>query len=177
MKKLMNKYKDSILSENEINTLLGSNEDIEIHDNVEEDEFSDDDFLNKIKIPKEPFKTMSQNEIDESLSFISSAKPFSLENPIHNLKEELALHKETLKTSHYDFKYKLTKLDIEKGEIKLDPYFISKQWDLGSKDPSGVIFHCLKTIARWGTKNSVDREIQALKAQIQRLEELHSNVF
>jgi hypothetical protein len=74
---------------------------------------------------------------------------------------------------HYNFKYKLTQNDIENGEIKLDPYFISQQWDLGNKDNTGILFHCLKTIARFGIKNSKKREIEALKAQIQRLEELN----
>jgi len=122
---------------------------------------------------------MSPEEVDETLSFISSPKQLKLDSEkiIQSFKKELKQAKETLKTSHYNFKYKLTKADIEKGEIKLDPYFISKQWDLGSKDPSGVIFHCLKTIARFGTKNSVAREIEALKAQIQRLEELNNNVI
>jgi hypothetical protein len=122
---------------------------------------------------------MSPEEVEKALSFISSDKPLRLDNDkiLQSFKEELALHKEILKISHYDFRYKLTKADIEKGEIKLDPYFISKQWDLGSKDPSGVIFHCLKTIARWGTKNSVEREIQAMEAQIKRLKELTENVF
>jgi len=79
--------------------------------------------------------------------------------------------------SHYNFTYKLTQKDIEKGEIKLDPYFISQQWDLGSKDNTGILFHCLKTIARWGAKNTVEREIQAMEAQIKRLKELTENVL
>jgi uncharacterized Zn finger protein (UPF0148 family) len=98
-------------------------------------------------------------------------------NKIEIEKEKIVLPKETLKTSHYNFTYKLTKKDIEKGEIELDPYFISQQWDLGSKDRTGILFHCLKTIARFGTKNSVEREIQAMEAQIKRLKELTENVL
>ena len=120
---------------------------------------------------------ISEEEKEALLGHISDEDYFSISMSPKEVKDELKQAKKTLKTSHYNFKYKLTKADIEKGEIKLDPYFISQQWDLGSKDPSGVIFHCLKTIARFGTKNSVTREIEALKAQIQRLEELNNNVL
>ena len=47
-------------------------------------------------------------------------------------------------------------------------------WDLGSKDSSGVLFHILKTISRFGIKNSVEREIRAIYEQIKRLAELLS---
>ena len=67
-----------------------------------------------------------------------------------------------LETKHYDFTYKLTKEDIEKGEIRIDPYFVSEQWKLGEKDNSGAIFHILKTIARFGVKNTKEREIKAI---------------
>ena len=66
---------------------------------------------------------------------------------------------------HYDFTYHLTDEDILAGKIKLDPYFVSKQWRVGSRDDSGALFHSLKTIARFGDKNSVDREIKALYNQ------------
>lgn len=67
---------------------------------------------------------------------------------------------------HYDAIYKLTEKDIERGWIKIDPYRVSKQWRLGSKDESGALFHVLKTLARIGEKNSVEREVKALLAQI-----------
>lgn len=67
---------------------------------------------------------------------------------------------------HYDAIYKLTEKDIERGWIKIDPYRVSKQWHLGSKDESGALFHVLKTLARIGEKNSVEREVKALLAQI-----------
>lgn len=66
---------------------------------------------------------------------------------------------------HYDFTYQLTESDINAGCITLDPYFVSKQWRVGSRDDSGALFHSLKTIARFGDKNSVDREIKALYNQ------------
>jgi len=74
--------------------------------------------------------------------------------------------------SHYEFDYILTEKDKEKGMIRLDPYFVSKQWGLGSKDETGIIWHCFKTIARFGVKNSKEREIKALYNQIKRLAEL-----
>ena len=75
-------------------------------------------------------------------------------------------------TSHYDFEYALTEEDIKNEKIKIDPYFVSKTWKLGEKDQSGVIFHCLKTIARFGVKNDRGREVKALYFQIKRLAEL-----
>jgi hypothetical protein len=74
---------------------------------------------------------------------------------------------------HYDFTYTLTEKDIEAGEIKIDPYFVSYQWKLGEKDNSGALWHCFKGIARFGEKNTVEREIKALHAQIKRLAEIH----
>ncbi len=76
--------------------------------------------------------------------------------------------------SHYDFFYTLTESDIVKKTIKVDPYFVSNLWKLGSKDESGILFHCLKTISRFGDKNPVEREIIALHKQIKRLAEIHN---
>lgn len=71
---------------------------------------------------------------------------------------------------HYNFIVDVSKQDT----IKIDPYFISKVWKLGSKDESGVLFHLLKTIARFGDKNPVEREIKALYKQVKRLAELEN---
>lgn len=73
---------------------------------------------------------------------------------------------------HYDFFYSLSDEEIKNRKIKIDPYFVSKQWRLGQKDESGILFHNLKTLARFGDKNSREREIKALHAQIVRLAEL-----
>ena len=67
---------------------------------------------------------------------------------------------------HYDFTYELTEDDVSKGSLKIDPYFVAKQWKTGSKDDSGALFHVLKTVARFGDKNDVDREVKALHAQV-----------
>ena len=73
---------------------------------------------------------------------------------------------------HYDFEYTINPNDIHSGCIRVDPYFIARQWKLGEKDNSGVIFHILKTIARFGCKNTVEREIKAIYKSIKRLAEL-----
>ena len=79
--------------------------------------------------------------------------------------------------THYDFIYKhpVTRGDSDVGyvEIKVDPYFVNKQWGLGSKDNTGILFHNLKTIARFGGKNEVGREIKALYNQTKRMAELY----
>jgi hypothetical protein len=75
---------------------------------------------------------------------------------------------------HYDNYYQLTEQDIEDGKIKVDAYFVSNMWKLGEKDNTGVLFHNLKTIARFGDKNDIEREIRALYNQTKRLAELHS---
>lgn len=75
--------------------------------------------------------------------------------------------------SHYDFYYNLTEEDIKKGKIKLDPYFVGKQWKIGSKDDSGILVHQLKTIARFGSKNDIKREVKALYEQAKRMMEIY----
>jgi hypothetical protein len=74
---------------------------------------------------------------------------------------------------HYSNYYDLTEADIKLGKIKVDAYFVSKVWQLGKKDDTGVLFHNLKTLARFGDKNDIEREIFALYKQTKRLAELH----
>ncbi len=73
---------------------------------------------------------------------------------------------------HYDFFYGLKPEEAQFLQIKIDPYFVSKQWRIGERDHSGALFHILKTIARFGDKNSREREITAIYLQIKRLAEL-----
>ncbi|RLA81558.1 MAG: hypothetical protein DRG78_08990 [Epsilonproteobacteria bacterium] len=77
-------------------------------------------------------------------------------------------------TNHYNFNYELTYEDKKRGNIKIDPYFISQQWKLGEKDNTSILFHNLKTIARFGTKNTIEREILAMESQIKRMKELYN---
>lgn len=75
--------------------------------------------------------------------------------------------------AHYSsFVYTLTEEDKKAGSLKVDPYFVAMQWQLGKKDDTGVLFHNLKNIARFGEKNSKEREIVALYKQIKRLAQL-----
>lgn len=71
--------------------------------------------------------------------------------------------------AHYDADYVLTDADRERGTVKIDPYFVARQWRTGTRDDSGVLFHMLKTIARFGTKNSREREIVALYKSLRRM--------
>lgn len=83
------------------------------------------------------------------------------------------MKEQQLSTAHYDkFVVKLTKEEIASGEIRLDPYRVALEWSLGTKDPSGALFHILKTIARYGDKNATSREIQAILATAKRLQDL-----
>lgn len=80
------------------------------------------------------------------------------------------LHVSSYTDKHYDFTYKLSKEEIEKGEIKLDPYIVASAWKLGERDNnSGILFHILKTIPRFGLKNDEEREIQAIIKQAENL--------
>lgn len=83
------------------------------------------------------------------------------------------VHPDGWTDKHYNFTYNLTDEDITKGSIKLDPMFISLQWRLGTKDPSCILYHNLKTISRFSEKNSVEREIKALYNQTKRMAELY----
>jgi hypothetical protein len=89
-----------------------------------------------------------------------------------NILKKVETKNSNYKTSHYDFKYNLSESDIEKGSVKIDPYFVANEWRLGEKDNSGILFHSLKTIARFGTKNEVEREVKALYFQAKRMAEL-----
>lgn len=84
----------------------------------------------------------------------------------------------TVDTKHYDkFDVKLTKKEIKAGTIRLDPYRISKEWNVGANDPSGALFHILKTICRYKGKkgNSYEREASSILATITRLVELNKD--
>lgn len=108
------------------------------------------------------------------VSTLDSTKRVKLEGTIKDKRNTLLKDLKTEWTDkHYDFNYTLTEDDIEKGAIKIDPYFVAKQWKLGSKDDSGALWHTFKGIARFGEKNSVEREIRAFHAQIKRLAELN----
>jgi hypothetical protein len=74
---------------------------------------------------------------------------------------------------HYDNYYQLTEADIKAGKVKIDAYFVNKMWKLNQKDDTGGLFHSLKTIARFGEKNTIERELKALYNQTKRMAELY----
>lgn len=74
---------------------------------------------------------------------------------------------------HYSNYYQLSEKDIKEGKVKVDAYFVNKMWRLNEKDDTGALFHCLKTIARFGDKNPVERELNALYNQVKRMAELY----
>ena len=76
-------------------------------------------------------------------------------------------------TDHYNLYYTLTEKDIEAGKIKVDAYWVAKQWKTGSRDDSGALWHSLKTIARFGEKNDKAREIKALYNQAKALARIY----
>lgn len=77
-------------------------------------------------------------------------------------------------TAHYETYYELTEEDIRAGKIKMDAYFVGKVWKTGSRDDSGALWHTLKTIARFGEKNSVEREIKAIYNQAKALARIYN---
>lgn len=81
--------------------------------------------------------------------------------------------KDNYTTDHYNMYYHLTENDIEAGKIKVDAYWVAKQWKTGSRDDSGALWHSLKTIARFGEKNDKAREIKALYNQAKALARIY----
>ncbi len=69
-----------------------------------------------------------------------------------------------LSTSHYD--------GLEIAGQRIDPMWVYKKFRLHEIDESGALFHILKTILRFGKKNEVKRELQAIIATAQRALEL-----
>lgn len=75
---------------------------------------------------------------------------------------------------HYDNFYQLTEEDIKDGQIKIDAYFVNRMWKINQWDDTGAGFHILKTLPRIANnKNSLKRELVALKKQVEILCKLH----
>lgn len=81
---------------------------------------------------------------------------------------------EECRKEHYDFKYHFRRDEMLQGSVVIDPYAVAKVWNLGARDPSGCLFHILKTIARLGNKegNSLEREIKSMELSLQRYREV-----
>ncbi len=64
--------------------------------------------------------------------------------------------------------------DIKAGRIKVDAYFVNRMWKINSWEDTGAGFHILKTLPRIANnKNSLKRELVALKKQVDILCKLH----
>ncbi|QGJ84296.1 hypothetical protein [Pseudoalteromonas phage XCL1123] len=75
---------------------------------------------------------------------------------------------------HYNHFYQLTEEDIKAGQIKVDAYFVNRMWKINSWEDTGAGFHILKTLPRIANnKNSLKRELIALKKQVDILCKLH----
>lgn len=96
----------------------------------------------------------------------------TLEEPKENPFNEVG-KADNYTTDHYNLYYTLTENDIEAGKIKVDAYWVAKQWKTGSRDDSGALWHSLKTIARFGEKNDKAREIKALYNQAKALARIY----
>jgi hypothetical protein len=99
--------------------------------------------------------------------FESSVGPFSLSSEGNSV--ELGMQTDC------NYKHPVSPSDAFNGyvDIKIDPTFVSSQWQLGHKDPSCMVYQLLQTISGFGTKNTVETEIQALHAQITRMAEIY----
>lgn len=113
------------------------------------------------KVEEKSYTESKDHIVSGSVYYIDQAK----------LEDVLPLVKNTdlqWTDKHYNFN-----VDVSgKDTLKVDPYFVSKTWKIGSKDESGALFHILKTISRFGSKNTREREIKAIYKQIVRLAEL-----
>lgn len=78
------------------------------------------------------------------------------------------------RTEHYGFKYHMRFDEHQQGWIIIDPYAVAQVWKLGERDPSGCLFHVLKTLSRLGLKegNSVEREIRSMELSLARYREV-----
>jgi hypothetical protein len=92
---------------------------------------------------------------------------------IRKQEETVTQEKTQWTAKHYDNYYHLTDKDVKEGKVKIDAYFVNKMWKLNEKDDTGALFHCLKTVARFGDKNPIERELNALHNQVKRMAELY----
>lgn len=99
--------------------------------------------------------------------------------PVSPLKEEFSKKEEWVQwtDTHYEHYYTLTEDDIKLGKVKLDVYTVADVWKIGSKDDSGALWHTFKIFPRYGEKNSEEREIKAMYAQVKALAKIKGVVL
>lgn len=127
--------------------------------------YFDDDEAYYIKAYNSKLETDLDGEPVSIETFIGKGKDKPPLILLNTIEDQDIVAKQEYSLKHYDTFYQLTDKDIKQGKIKIDAYFVAKQWKVGSKDDSGALFHSLKTIARFGEKNSIEREIKALYNQ------------
>ena len=94
-------------------------------------------------------------------------------NPTESI-DELKDPEQDWSDKHYNHFYQLSEDDIKAGQIKVDAYFVNRMWKINSWEDTGAGFHILKTLPRIANnKNSLKRELVALKKQIDMLCKLH----
>lgn len=99
--------------------------------------------------------------------------------PTSPLKEGFSKKEEGVQwtDTHYEHYYTLTEDDIKLGKVKLDVYTVADVWKIGSKDDSGALWHTFKIFPRYGEKNSEEREIKAMYAQVKALAKIKGVVL
>ena len=128
----------------------------------EEVGFGKDDVLASFSVADDAFDTGGLGREEEYVEAVECPEADKLITPVTEWTDK-----------HYDLNYTLTEEDIEQGFVKLDVYKVAKVWRTGSKDDSGALWHSLKTIARFGEKNTVEREVKALYEQVKGLAREH----
>lgn len=117
----------------------------------------------------------NERDLDVGFELVEEKKHITIVNNFSTTNSEEIIKSIEEKKSidgHYDYFYDLSPFEAKFLQVKLDPYKIASVWKLGEKDDTGCVFHVLKTIARFGVKNSKEREIKALHATIKRLAEI-----
>ena len=70
------------------------------------------------------------------------------------------MKEKTLSTAHYD--------GLEINGERIDPMWVYKKFKLHEIDETGALFHILKSVLRFGKKNEIEREFQAIIGSAQR---------
>jgi hypothetical protein len=127
------------------------------------------DYFGDRGVTVKPYQCLLETEFDvggcEAVAYESfGSNPLILLNTKEDVKG-VEVVEDSYCLEHYNLYYTLTEKDIEAGKIKVDAYWVAKQWKTGSRDDSGALWHSLKTIARFGEKNDKAREIKALYNQ------------
>lgn len=118
--------------------------------------------------PFEDYKAMVNYQSIDCVESLHTT-PLSITNNDKVTSQDIInVSKNKFTDKHYDCFYTLTEEDIKEGKIKVDAYFVADCWKIGEKDNTGCVFHILKTLQRWGVKNTIEREVSAVFSTIKR---------